>query len=88
VNCNQELCIELSSAINFHREIEPANLLQLEICGPLRETRCLTLQVNRFSDAVSVMQNEAVILRHPLRMQVLSVTISTSCRRRARRDGG
>jgi hypothetical protein len=28
VNCNQELCIELSSAINFHREIEPANLLQ------------------------------------------------------------
>jgi hypothetical protein len=28
VNCNQELCIELSSAINFHREIEPAELLQ------------------------------------------------------------
>jgi hypothetical protein len=28
VNCNQELCIELWSVINFHREIEPANLLQ------------------------------------------------------------
>jgi hypothetical protein len=28
VNCNQELCIELWSVINFHCEIEPANLLQ------------------------------------------------------------
>jgi hypothetical protein len=27
VNCNQELCSELWSVINFHREIEPANLL-------------------------------------------------------------
>jgi hypothetical protein len=30
VNCNQELCIELCSVINFHCEIEPANLLQYE----------------------------------------------------------
>jgi hypothetical protein len=28
VNCNQQLCIELLSVINFHREIETANLLQ------------------------------------------------------------
>jgi hypothetical protein len=29
VNCNQELCIELLSVINFHCEIEPtANSLQ------------------------------------------------------------
>jgi hypothetical protein len=28
VNCNQELCIELWSVINFHCEIEPAKLLQ------------------------------------------------------------
>jgi hypothetical protein len=28
VNCNQQLCIELWSVINFHREIEPANSLQ------------------------------------------------------------
>jgi hypothetical protein len=27
VNCNQELCIELWSVINFHCEIEPAKLL-------------------------------------------------------------
>jgi hypothetical protein len=30
VNCYQELCIELWSVINFHREIEPANLLQYD----------------------------------------------------------
>jgi hypothetical protein len=28
LNCNQQLCTELWSVINFHREIEPANLLQ------------------------------------------------------------
>jgi hypothetical protein len=28
INCNQQLCIEHWSVINFHREIEPANLLQ------------------------------------------------------------
>jgi hypothetical protein len=28
VNCDQELCIELWSVINFHCEIEPAKLLQ------------------------------------------------------------
>jgi hypothetical protein len=31
VNCYQELCIELWSVINFHREIEPANLLQYNV---------------------------------------------------------
>jgi hypothetical protein len=30
VNCNQQLCIEHWSVINFHREIEPANLLQYD----------------------------------------------------------
>jgi hypothetical protein len=33
VNCYQELCIELWSVINFHREIEPANLLQYCVSG-------------------------------------------------------
>jgi hypothetical protein len=35
VNCKQELCIELWSVINFHCEIEPANLLQycFSLCG-------------------------------------------------------
>jgi hypothetical protein len=28
VNCNQELCIEFVSVVNFHCETEPANLLQ------------------------------------------------------------
>jgi hypothetical protein len=28
VNCNQVLCIEFLSALKFHREREPANLLQ------------------------------------------------------------
>jgi hypothetical protein len=33
VNCNQELCIELLSVINFHCEIEPANSLQyVKLC--------------------------------------------------------
>jgi hypothetical protein len=31
VNCNQELCIELLSVINFHCEIEPASSLQYGI---------------------------------------------------------
>jgi hypothetical protein len=31
VNCIQQLCIEHWSVINFHREIEPANLLQYVI---------------------------------------------------------
>jgi hypothetical protein len=29
VNCNQVLCIEFLSALKFHREREPANLLHL-----------------------------------------------------------
>jgi hypothetical protein len=31
VNCNQELCIEKLSVINFHCEIEPANSLQYAV---------------------------------------------------------
>jgi hypothetical protein len=31
-NCNQQLCIELSSVINFHRETEPANSLHYIFC--------------------------------------------------------
>jgi hypothetical protein len=31
VNCNQVLCIEFLSALKFHREREPANLLQYNI---------------------------------------------------------
>jgi hypothetical protein len=48
VNCNQELCIELWSVINFHREIEPANLLQyilfkvLRLMANVENPKCLS----------------------------------------------
>jgi hypothetical protein len=33
VNCNQALCIEFLSALKFHREREPANILQYIVCN-------------------------------------------------------
>jgi hypothetical protein len=63
VNRNQELCIELWSVINFHCEIEPANLLQyIRFPLALRAINlCAALKIWKFS----VMALDEVKVGHP-----------------------
>jgi hypothetical protein len=73
-NCNQQLCIELWSVINFHREIEPANLLQylqanadisMQMQQLLREPIIHFLQQNRLSSDFNYGNNAMHYAKQP-----------------------
>jgi hypothetical protein len=57
VNCDQELCIELWSVINFHFEIEPAKLLQYLSSSYTPLFQCPVSQLYEFGGMTIILQS-------------------------------